>query len=189
MSDDIEVKTHSNEVLDMKGNVIEKTASISFSRPRKGERPDEVGSALIQARHLYNSLEDVTDQVIASGVDGGVSYIQDSKYRFLKVHYYAYGLFWSCLLKAFKNRDDLKEWSPELFQFDETCTKCQGLGKIVLPVGSPEYDAAYEQWKEPFGDDEKPLEYGKELAQFCSPCQGVGFHFNREAYQKQNGKS
>lgn len=189
MNDDIEIKTHKNEVIDMKGNVLQSNTRIEFNRPRQGQRPDDTGSALLQARHLYNNLEDVTDELIAKGMDGGVSYIQDSKYRFLKVHYYAYGLFWSCLLRALKNRTDLKEWSPDMFQFDETCVKCAGLGKIPYVPGTPVYEEAFKDSVEHaarFGDE--PMKYGQEIAAFCSPCQGVGFTFNREAYQEQNGK-
>lgn len=187
--DEVEIKTHSNQVIDMKGQVLQSSSSLRITKPRTGERPDETGSALLQARHLYNHLEDVTAEVTKLGMDGGVSYLQDTKYRFLKVHYYAWGLFWSSLLKAMKNRDDLKTWSPSMFAHDVECAKCKGLGKIPYVVGSPVYEEAYKDSKEHaerFGDP--VLTYGTEIAAFCSPCQGVGFIFDRENYQKEHGE-
>lgn len=187
---DVEVKTHSNEVIDMAGQVLQSKSSITFTKKREGDpvRPDKVGSALIQARHMFNDLKDVTDEVTKLGMDGGVSYLQDTKYRFLKVHYYAYGLFWSTLMKAMKGYPGLKEWSPELFKYDVECEKCKGLGRIPLVPGTPAYEESYKGWCEDADDDGKAHPaHGIEIAHFCSPCQGVGFIFDRSAYQAATG--
>lgn len=169
----MEIKTRNNKVLDMKGKTISTNASIEIQKPRDpdSKKPDAVGIALLQARSLFNSLDDITDEVHKLGVDTGDSALQDHKYRVLKAHYYSFGLFWVTLLKALKNRDDLKAWSPELFEHDVECPNCEGEGKIPYKVGSPEYDEAFNAITD-FGDSH---EYGSPIFKHCSPCQGVGY--------------
>lgn len=174
MSNDIKISSFEETKLNEKGEeifvhemLIEK---VSSSRD-EATRPDEVGSALLQARSLFNSCEDITDEIKKLGYDTGKSYLVKDKYRIIKVHYYSWGLFWTTLLKSFKNQFNLKKWSPELFKNDIPCTSCNGLGKTSIPKGSKEYDEA-------FADFEYPTsQYGVELFRYCTPCQGVGFKY------------
>lgn len=142
-------------------------------------RPDATGIALLQARHMFNEMEDVTDEVVKLGMDGGVSHVQNHKYRFLKVHYYSFGLFWMTLFRTLKNRQDLKKWSPELFALDEKCLDCDGLGKLPIKPGTPEYDKSFEDFKEPLYEFDEPMKYGAEISNVCSPCQGIGLIYKR----------
>lgn len=182
VNDEFKIKSHKNEVLDMKGNVLESKATIEIEKVRdpKAQRPDAIGTHLLQARHMYNQMEDITDQVQELGVNLGKSAIQDTKYRVFKIHYYGYGLWWATLLRILAKRPDLKQWSPDLFANDEECSFCKGKGRISYEPGSDEYNKAFNDFSEMrFGDD-KPLTYGTEIGLYCSPCQGVGFIYRKQ---------
>lgn len=180
--DDISVETKNSEVVDMTGKVLSSTSTISMTMEnRKMFRPDKTQSFLLQARSLYNSLRDVTPEANKAGMDKGESVLVDNEHRYLKVHYYSWGLFWTTLLKTFKDHPELKERNPELFENDETCEKCNGLGRIPYEVGGEKYEESYREIKE----DEKTgfikgdFQHGQEIASYCSPCQGVGFKYKR----------
>lgn len=181
MSKNIKVTTSENTKIDKNGeeHTVLETVFTKIKDEEDIPRPDEVGSALLQARQLFNDCEDITDEIKKLGYDTGKSYVVNEKYRIIKVHYYSWGLFWTTLLKAFKNQLNLKKWSPNLFKNDVTCCQCAGEGKIAIPSGTKEYDEAFADWECPTSD------YGIPIFKFCSPCQGVGFTYVKPIEDKE----
>ena len=177
----IEVESHSNKVLDMKGEVLSTTTNFTFKKVGRDNmpKPDDTGACLLNSRQILKEYENITDQVKKAGVDLGESMLSDSKYLAIKVHYYVWWQFLGSLLKATKNRQDLKDWSPDLFEYDETCADCKGEGRFPYTPGTPEYDKAFEEWK--FDGDE----YGMPMALGCKPCQGLGFVYKRPDWYKK----
>lgn len=130
------------------------------------DRPDKTGVALLQALHVLNEWEDQQIRKMEYGQE------KDQP----PVHPYAWGLFKTTLLKAVKNREDLKKWSADTFEGQEKCPHCNGEGKTVIPQDSQRYRdmvADELEWsKEP---DYKPFFVdGDELFSHCTPCQGSG---------------
>ena len=118
------------------------------------KRPDITGVALLQGLVVLRDAEQKQIQALERDRD------LDSP-----VHPYAWGLFKTTLLKATKDRQDLKDWSPELFKDHITCPKCNGEGRTECSKTDPNY---LEQVAD--GD----IKDGDELFYFCSPCQGSG---------------
>jgi hypothetical protein len=100
-------------------------------------------SALLQARHAYN------DAKIVKVVDGG-GFTVGSDTVTIEMNRMSWGLFESTILKAFKDRQDLRDRNPELVEQDVECPKCKGAGNF------------------PFTDEEnydKLLDWNKKLRQ------------------------
>lgn len=173
---DINVETKSSEVVDMTGKVLSSHTEIKMTREKKGTKPDKQGSALLQARHVVNEAQDITDEIKKLGYDTGKSYIQDSEHRIIKIHYYAWGLFQAVLNRALKDRKDLREWSPETFDNEIICADCNGNGETYLDVSDPTYEKVFEEYARDAKDwgDPEPV-HGMRFTRYCSPCQGCGY--------------
>lgn len=133
-------------------------------------RPNKDEAALLQARHLYN------DAKIEKVIDGGGFTIGKDDVV-IKVNRMAWGLFEATILKAFKQNEYLRQWSPDLVSEDKPCEKCNGVGGFPLTPGTKEYDDAYNDFYMFDGKLEEgaPPKEGWECSIFCSPCQGTGF--------------
>lgn len=131
-------------------------------------KPDKVGSALLQARHLYN------DAQIEKVIDGG-GFTIGKDTLVIRVNRLAWGYFEQAILNAMKERQDLRDWSPELFSEDKQCVECKGAGKFPYTPHTPQYDQAYDDFFKFDGKlEEDAPAYGVEISKFCSPCQGTG---------------
>ncbi len=121
----------------------------------------EVDKMLLQARHLINEIEK-NHKII----DGHISTI---------IHPYAYGYFKNATLKLLKDRKDLHERNPDLFDNEERCVPCRGEGRTLIPFDSERYRefvADAEEWKnEGFEDNFKD---GDPVWDICGECSGVG---------------
>lgn len=193
--DNIEIESHKNEVINMKGEVQSTSVHLSIRKERSGKRPNSCDSALLQARHVFNEFEDITDEVKELGYDTGDSYLVNDKHRLIKIHYYAWGLFCQTIQTSLKDRTDLKDWSPDLFAYDIPCEECNATGKLPYKVGSEEYNEAFEgfesfnkQCRSSMSEEElkttKPFQYGDFIGTSCKKCSGIGFVFDREKYQQ-----
>lgn len=127
---------------------------------------NKTDSAILQARHFYN------DAKITKVINGG-GFTVGSDTLIIEVNRMAWGLFEATILKAMKERQDLRERNPDLVEDDVECPECKGVGKF--PYVGEEYDKALADWnegKEP--TDQFYCKPGSEIAKFCSPCQGSG---------------
>lgn len=137
-------------------------------------RPDETGMALLQSRHVLNEHENSELHLLQ----------WEMERKGAPVHYYAWGLFKSTLLKVMKDRQDLKDWSPEVFVGDQDCHHCNRKGKTPVPQDSPAYrehlaDHLRTEELIASGQFERtsldtPFNDGDPLYFHCTPCQGSG---------------
>jgi len=144
-----------------------------MSEPKK---PDKTGIALLQARHVLNEMENM--QIRAMEMD------KDSWKNVNPVEGYPWGLFKTTLLKAMKDREDLKEWSPHVFHGDKVCHHCEGRGMNPIPHDHPQYlervdesaktEEAIAKGEQERGYFDNPFKMGDPLFWHCSPCQGSG---------------
>lgn len=103
----------------------------------------------------------------------------------IEVNQLAWGYFEQALLKAIKERTDLKERNPELVRNMQQCPKCGGGGYFPIEVGSPEYEEWFKSEKESYDlhkengtlweHEEAPV-YGTKVSRPCSAggCQTTG---------------
>lgn len=145
-------------------------------------KPNKEGLALLQAKHFYDEIE-------ISDVEDGGGFTVGKDTITIKVNRLAWGYFEQTLLKALKDREDLREWSPNLFNMKKH-EACNGLGKFPYATGTKEYDDIYYEHAEmdkEFGDPVPP--YGVEIAKFCSECQGTGYELKTQPELKEPRKS
>lgn len=170
------IEGKSNKVIDLKSKeVISSTAEIKVNMNREGTKPDDTGAALLQAKHLLNEAQNITKEAIEHGYAPGISHLVGNKYLLIKIHYYAWGLFKNSILKATKDREDLKAWSPRTFAHDQVCEACSGKGKLEYPIDGPEYKEVFED----FGD----ITWGTPIWKVCQTCNGVGILHDSRAYR------
>lgn len=139
------------------------------------KRPDATGIALLQALHVLHEMENYEIRALEN----------DMEWRNINpVEGYPWGLFKTTLLKATKNRQDLKDWSPHQFADHKECHHCNGEGKNPIPTDSPryrEYLADHQRTEELIANGtyertslDTPFNDGDPLWSHCSPCQGSG---------------
>src|SRR5689334_8820638 len=90
-------------------------------------------SCLVQAKHFYNEV------LIEEIIDGGGFTIGKDTLT-LKVNRFAWGYFETTLLKALKDRPDLRKRNPDLFKDEVVCDLCEGAGGFPYIPGTPEYN-------------------------------------------------
>lgn len=135
-------------------------------------KPDRTGQAILSARHFYN------DAKVMKIIDGG-GFTMGSDTLVIEVNRLAWGYFEQAILRVMKERQDLRDWSPELVIEDKECAECKGVGKF--PLLGEEYDKALLEWNEgKTPDDDFYCKPGSELAKFCSPCQGTGITLKKQ---------
>lgn len=123
-------------------------------------------AAILQAKHFYDNAK------ITKVISGG-GWTVGSDTLVIEANRMAWGLFESTILKAMRDREDLRERNPELVINEKICAECYGQGKF--PYVGEAYDKALADWNE--GKDPTDQFYcqpGEEIAKFCSPCQGTG---------------
>lgn len=135
------------------------------------KRPDQSGIALLQARHLYNDA-----RIVAVEHGGGYTIGKDT--LTIKVNRLAWGYFEQSILNVLKERQDLRDWAPELVQGDQPCPSgCGGKGyREVLP-GTEEHETLYKFFYQrvegtEYEEDAPPKD--KPINLFCKNCQGTG---------------
>ena len=143
------------------------------------DRPDRDGITLLQSLHVLREMEDMEIRRLEYGYpDREVN----------PLHPMAWGLFKASLLKSTKNREDLKKWSPELFEGDKVCRHCNGEGKNDIPKDSPQYiEYVEDAVKDP--DFYKDFKMGDPLWSHCSPCQGSGILTKLDQYYDEKKKN
>jgi hypothetical protein len=131
-------------------------------------RPNRTDAAILQARHAYN------DATILKVIDGG-GYTVGSDDIVIKMNRYAWGLFETTILKAMKERQDLRERNPELVSMDKPCPSCGGEGCHTHFEGSQKHEELYRLFYVTGGkvDDDAPPK-SEPILQHCTPCQGTG---------------
>lgn len=131
------------------------------------QKPDKVGIALLQALHMYNDME-------ITKVEHGGGFTIGKDTLTIRVNRMAFGLFEQSLLNIVKNREDLKEWSPELFGH-RRCQECEGRGRFPLKPNTPEYDDAFADF-----NDAGDLQYGVDISVMHRECQGTGIVLKKQ---------
>lgn len=130
------------------------------------KKPDNTEIALLQARHLYNDTK-----IIKVVRGGGFTVGKDT--LIIEVNRMAWGLFEQSVLRAMKERNDLRTWSPELVKDDQECAECKGVGKF--PYSGEEREKAVANWNNGLDpNDSMYIKSDEEISKFCSPCQGTG---------------
>lgn len=132
------------------------------------KRINETDIAILQAKHLYDDAK-----ILAVVRGGGVTIGKDT--LTIQVNRMAWGLFEQSILRAMKDRQDLRDRNPELVINEKQCELCAGNGRFDLVPGTKEYDEAYDIFYKYDGQlEDGAAAYGSHLHRFCSPCQGTG---------------
>jgi len=136
--------------------------------------------ALLQTRHFYNKAK-----IVKNSYGGG--FTAGSNTLTIEVNSNAWGVFEQSILKAFKERQDLIDFYPDLVEKDKDCPKCNGVGGFPVPQGTVEFDKMYQSFYEDCDgklEEDAPPKNECEFIKFCSPCQGTGIVLkNKPAYE------
>lgn len=122
--------------------------------------------AMLQARHVYNDAK-IVKYTEPTGFTVGSQDVT------ITMNAMAWGIFESTLLKAFKDREDLRTRNPELVAEEKTCAHCNGAG---------DFPYSQEENAKMIAENNKGLDIDDPFycspdgkwSKHCSPCQGTG---------------
>lgn len=126
----------------------------------------ESDAALLQARHAYNDAKIIE-------ITEPTGFTMGSQDVIIKMNRMAFGLFEQTILKAFKERQDLRDRNPDLVEMDKECEACKGAGKF--PFEGEELKKQIADWNEGMDpSDYFYLQPDAQIATPCRPCQNTG---------------